>query len=262
MSRAKKFIWQNKPVSVLKLIPNILTIVGLCIGFSSVRFALDAKWEQAVLCIIVAAIVDGIDGKVARLLNATSVFGAELDSLCDFINFGVAPVLVTYLWLFNEYSIKLISWGSILFFSTCMALRLARFNTMAISVQENKALRGFFVGIPAPAGGILALLPLICEFDLSEYLGFSFRSHPLFLALYQSVIAILMASRIPTISLKDISVLPHNLWLLMLSTAIIVIALFLYTWIILPIFAVLYLCSFPFSYLSVKKISASFVNAE
>lgn len=262
MSKSKRFIWQNKPVSVLKLIPNIITMVGLCIGFSAVRFALDAKWEQAVLCTIVAAIVDAIDGKLARFLNATSVFGAELDSLCDFINFGTAPVLVTYLWIFNDYSIKLISWGSILFFAVCMALRLARFNTMSISAQENKALRGFFVGIPAPAGGILALLPLICEFDLSEYIGFSFRSHPMFLAFYQSIVAILMASRIPTISLKDISVSPHNLWLLMLCTALIVISLFLYTWIILPIFGVLYLCSLPFTYLSAKKISASFVKNE
>jgi CDP-diacylglycerol--serine O-phosphatidyltransferase len=254
--KPKKFTLGKKPVSILKLIPNIVTILGLCIGFSAIRFALDSKWELAVLFIIIAAVIDGIDGTIAKILNATSSFGAELDSLCDFVNFGITPVLITYLWIFNDYSIKVISWGAVLLFSVCTVLRLARFNTLASSASEDKALSKFIIGVPSPAGAMLALFPIAFEFHLSEYTGFSFHSHPFIIAFYQSIVGILMASRLPTYYLKNISVQPHNLWFTFIILGIIVISVFLYPWISLPFIGLVYVCSFPFSYISWKKLIA------
>ena len=257
MAKNRRINFRNRPVTFLKLIPNIITIIGLCTGFSAIRFALDSKWEFAVLCTIFASILDGLDGKIARLLNSTSTFGAELDSLCDAINFGVAPVLVTYLWTFNDYSIKVVSWATVLLFTVCMVLRLARFNTMAISASEDKILSGFFIGIPAPAGAILALAPLIHEFYLKEYTNFSFMPHPLIIAVYQCIIGFLMASKLPTYSIKNLSVDPKNLWLWLILSGIAVISIFLYTWVLLPLIALLYIFSLPFSYLSYKKLRDS-----
>ncbi len=254
INRNRRLGFKNRPVSLIKLIPNIITIIGLCAGLSAIRFALAAKWELAVTCTIIAAIIDAIDGKIARLLNSTSIFGAELDSLCDALNFGIAPVLVTYFWTLDDYSIKVVSWGIVLLFSVCAVLRLARFNTMAISASEDKILSGFFIGIPAPAGAILALMPLIYEFDLREYTDFSFQPHPLIIAVYQCAIAVLMASKLPTFSIKNISVDPKNLWLWLIFAGIIIISAFLYTWIVLPLVAILYICSLPFSYLSYRKL--------
>jgi CDP-diacylglycerol--serine O-phosphatidyltransferase len=115
-----------EPVPITKLIPNILTLIGLVIGVSSVRFALDSKWEMAVYCVLIATIIDGLDGKIARMLNATSHFGAELDSLCDFVNFGLCPALLIYLWSFQQYEYKVISWASIMFFIVCMGIKARR----------------------------------------------------------------------------------------------------------------------------------------
>ncbi len=262
VTKNRRISFNNRPVSLLKLIPNIITIVGLCVGMSAIRFAIDAKWEQAVMCIIIASIIDAIDGKIARLLNSTSTFGAELDSLCDAINFGIAPVLVTYFWTFNDYSLKVISWATVLLFSVCAVLRLARFNTMAISATEDKILSGFFVGIPAPAGAILALIPLIHEFNLQEYTNFSFMPHPLIIAIYQSFIGFLMASKLPTFSIKNIAVEPKNLWLWLIFSGIIVISVFLYTWIVLPLIALIYMGSLPFSYLSYRKLKNSIIPSK
>ncbi|MDX1923738.1 MAG: CDP-alcohol phosphatidyltransferase family protein, partial [Rickettsiaceae bacterium] len=111
MAKFRKNKLKNQKISLIRIIPNLITVSALCIGLSAIRFSLDAKWEQAVGCILVAAILDAIDGRIARYLNATSTFGAELDSLCDFVNFGIAPVILTYLWILNEYRIKVLSWG-------------------------------------------------------------------------------------------------------------------------------------------------------
>lgn len=257
MTKFKKFKWQKQPVNFLKLIPNILTISALCIGCTSIRFALDAKWEQAAFCIVIAAILDGIDGRVARFLNATSTFGAELDSLCDFINFGLSPVLITYLWIFNQYSIKLISWGVVLFFATATALRLARFNTMAFSPLEDKTFSKFNIGIPSPAGALLAILPLINELEMKDYTGFSFHAHPLMIGLYQSIVAFLMVSTVPTFSPKNISIQPKRMGIVLIFVAANLIMIFLHTWVMLPIYGLIYLLSIPYSYRQWKEYNSS-----
>jgi CDP-diacylglycerol---serine O-phosphatidyltransferase len=256
VTKFKKFKWQKQPVNFLRLLPNIITLSALCIGCTSIRFALDAKWEHAAFCIVIAAILDGIDGRVARFLNATSTFGAELDSLCDFVNFGLSPVLITYLWIFNQYNIKLISWGVVLFFAICTALRLARFNTMALSPLEDKTFSKFHIGIPSTAGALLAILPLVNELEMKDYTGFSFHSHPFIIGIYQCIIGFLMVSTVPTFSPKNISIQPRQMGIALIFVAANLIMIFLHTWMILPLYGLAYLLSIPYSYKQWKMYSA------
>lgn len=241
----------NKPIKFGKLLPNIITLCSLCFGLSSIRFALDEKWEQAVTCIIIASILDAVDGRVARYLDASSLFGAELDALCDFANFGIAPSLVIYLWAYHDCNYKLLSWGGVLLFASCMALRLARFNTNDPLKNHNQA---FLVGIPAPAGALLILLPLVFEFDLAAILNFSFKPFPLILALNQILVALLMASRVPTISLKNITITQQYLWLWLFLSATLMIATFLYSWIVASLIGVLYILHIPFILIMNKNL--------
>lgn len=235
-----------KPVPIAKLIPNILTLIGLVVGVSSIRFALDSRWEMAVYCVVIATVIDGLDGKIARMLNATSHFGAELDSLCDFVNFGVCPALLTYLWSFQQYEFKVISWAAMMIFVVCMGIRLARFNTMALNPAETKQSKMFFTGVPAPSGAMLALTPMILDFEITTFIeDFSIRSHTLSIDLYIVIIALLLASKLPTISIKNISIKPEYLSLLMIIFAIIIIITVIYPWYVLPIAAIIYLLSIP-----------------
>lgn len=248
----------TQPLSFVKLFPNIITILGLTIGVSSIRFALDGKWEQAVTCILIAAIIDGIDGKVARLLKATSIFGAELDSLSDFVNFGVSPAMLIYLWSFAQYEYKLVAWGAVLVFIVCMAIRLARFNT-SINVGNMTNMpyntKFFFTGVPAPSGALLAVVPIMVDFDLTTILHFQIRSYILPTVLYLIFIGFLVASRVPTVSIKNISIKPQYVWMSLCVSAFAIIALWIYPWFILPVLALIYLLSLPISILISKRIN-------
>lgn len=240
--RGKKIL---KPVPITKLLPNFVTLIGLIIGVSSIRFALDGAWEKAVYCIIFATIIDGIDGRVARMFNATSHFGAELDSLCDFVNFGVCPAVVTYLWSFQQYEYKVVSWASIMLLIICMALRLARFNT-ALVEPDKKSDDRFFTGVAAPAGALLALVPMMLDFDITSFIsGFSVRNHTLAIDLYICFVALLLPSRVPTLSFKKIYIKPEYVALSMAIAAAIIIIAVIYTWYMLPIAAALYFISMP-----------------
>ncbi|KAB7738543.1 CDP-diacylglycerol--serine O-phosphatidyltransferase [Parvibaculum sedimenti] len=182
------------------IIPNALTVLALCAGLTAIRFALEAKFEAAVAAIIVASVFDGLDGRVARLLNGSSKFGAELDSLTDFVNFGVAPVLVLYLWSLNE--IGGIGWIAVLGYAVCCALRLARFN-VALEDPDKPAWTGnYFVGVPAPAGAMLVMLPLYLSFIGLDGLN----TLPLLIAVHCFFVAFLLISRIPTFSGKRMGV--------------------------------------------------------
>src|ERR1700741_4352451 len=141
--------------SINRLIPNMLTLFALCAGLTSIKFALDGKWDHAVVAVIVAALFDALDGRIARLLDSTSKFGAELDSLSDFIAFGVAPSIILYVWTMDQAG--RIGWGCTLLFSACMALRLARFNTKLDNADVPAWTMRFFTGVPAPAGAGLVL---------------------------------------------------------------------------------------------------------
>jgi CDP-diacylglycerol--serine O-phosphatidyltransferase len=233
-----------KPIPFTKLLPNLVTLTGLIIGVSSIRFALDSAWEVSVYCILIAAIIDGLDGRVARMFNATSHFGAELDSLCDFVNFGLCPAMLIYLWSFQQYEYKVISWASIMLFVVCMAIRLARFNTTLLEADSKNS--RFDIGVPAPSGAILALMPMILEFEITSFIDdFSVRNYTLAINLYIVIVALLLSSRIPTISLKKFYIKPEYLSLAMIVAAAIIIIMVIYTWYALPALSVIYILSMP-----------------
>jgi CDP-diacylglycerol---serine O-phosphatidyltransferase len=190
-------------LSFNRLVPNVLTLLALCAGMTAIRFALNGNFQAAVYAIIVAGILDGLDGRVARLLKVTSHFGAELDSLSDFVSFGVAPAAVLYLWTMS--ALHSVGWAIVLFYAVCCALRLARFNTQ-LNAEPAPAMAGFFTGVPAPAGAGLVLMPMFVSFEWSDWIARS----PYLNALWIAGIAALMISTIPTLSLKKFRI-PHRL---------------------------------------------------
>jgi CDP-diacylglycerol--serine O-phosphatidyltransferase len=222
------------------LLPNILTIGGVCLGISSIKFSIDGNYNLAVTLILFAAILDALDGRIARLIKGTSEFGKELDSLTDFVSFGIAPVFVLYFWELNKYG-KL-GWAITLLYSVCCVLRLARFNLTKIEeTQEWK--NNFFEGVPSPAGGLLILMPLIYELtDLN--LGIDIKSATPYFTI---IVAILLVSKIPTLALKKISISPKTTIFLLLTIGIIFIALLFYTLETLLVFGAFYLISIPIS---------------
>ena len=239
MEENKKF----KLVSAKKtryLLPNILTLGGVCLGISSIKFSIDGNYNLAVTLILFAAILDALDGRIARLIKGTSEFGKELDSLTDFVSFGIAPVFVLYFWELSNYG-KL-GWAITLIYSVCCVLRLARFNLT--KVDENQEWKkNFFEGIPSPAGGLLILMPLI--YDLTDLnIGFDIKILTPYLTI---AIAILLVSKIPTLALKKISISPKTTVFLLLGIGIIFIALLFYTLKTLLVFGIIYLLSIPVS---------------
>ncbi len=242
---------------IVRLFPNLLTLVGLCAGLSSIRYALYGKWETAVILIIIAASIDGLDGRLARMLHSTSNFGAYLDSLCDLVNFGVAPALTLYLWKTGEA--RGFGWAFVLLFVVCAALRLARFNTSLDDENPRIGADRFFVGIPAPAGAGLALMPIMISFWAEENFKFSLRDNfflfqPSFLSLYLGVVAVMMASRVPTFSAKKIAIKTKYLSPIVILLVLSIIALIIDPWLTFPLLGGLYLLSIPFSIYSHHRL--------
>ena len=248
MDQNKKF----KLVSSKKtryLLPNILTLGGVCLGISSIKFSIDGNFNLAVILILFAAILDALDGRVARLIKGTSEFGKELDSLTDFVSFGIAPVLILYFWELSNYG-KL-GWAISLIYSVCCVLRLARFNLTKTDTQQEWK-NNFFEGIPSPAGGLLILTPLIYELSDLKF-DFNIREVTPYLTI---LIALLLVSKIPTPSLKKISISSKTTIFLLLTIGIIFIALLFYTFETLLIFSFAYLMSIPLSiFIFIKKRS-------
>ena len=239
MEQNKKF----KLVSSKKtryLLPNILTLGGVCLSISSIKFSIDGNYNLAVTLILFAAILDALDGRIARLIKGTSEFGKELDSLTDFVSFGIAPAFILYFWELKNYG-KL-GWAITLIYSVCCVLRLARFNLTKIETAENWK-NNFFEGIPSPAGGLLILMPLIYELtDLN--IGFDIKKYTPYFTI---LIAILLVSKIPTLALKKISISPKTTVFLLLGIGLIFISLLFYTLEALLIFGVAYSISIPIS---------------
>ena len=228
------------------LLPNILTLGGVCLGISSIKFSIDGNFNLAVILILLAAILDALDGRVARLIKGTSEFGKELDSLTDFVSFGIAPVLILYFWELNNYG-KL-GWAIALIYSVCCVLRLARFN-LTKNENDHEWKNNFFEGVPSPAGGLLILTPLIYELT-----GLNFNLNIKSLTPFLTVlIALLLVSKIPTPSLKKISISSKTTVFLLLSAGIIFIALLFYTFETLLVFSFIYLISVPLSIVIYKK---------
>jgi CDP-diacylglycerol---serine O-phosphatidyltransferase len=197
-----------KPVPFRVIVPNIITLIALCLGLTAIRLAYEGRLEPAVIAIVAAAFLDGVDGRIARLLKGTSRFGAELDSLADFVNFGVTPALVLYSFLLHE--LKAIGWIAVLVFAIAMALRLARFNVMLDDPDRPEWKKNFFTGMPAPAGAMSALLPLYLSF-LGVPMGAA--AAPVVL-IYLVGIAFLMVSTIPVYSGKTIGKYVPRHWVL------------------------------------------------
>lgn len=239
----------------IKLLPNLVTLAGLCIGLSAIRFAIEDDYLTAVSLLLVAGFLDGIDGRLARFLNSTSEFGAQLDSLIDFVNFGVVPGFIVYMWVNSFVDIKGFDWAIVLFFSVCMALRLARFNVALNQEVKNPTLaKYFFRGIPAPCGAAMAILPLVLSFQFGDDYFFT---NPVLVIFYVFIIAVLAASTIPTISIKKIPVKNEYIYLTLLILGSIVIGLVTAPWFTLAIIGVTYGLSIPvtvFYYFKIKNL--------
>ena len=230
------------------ILPNLLTLIGVCLGISSIKFALDQNYSLAVIFLIFAAILDTLDGRIARLIKGTSEFGKELDSLTDFVSFGIAPAFILYFWELKNYG--KIGWAITLIFSVCCVLRLARFNLTKIS-EDDEWKRNYFQGIPSPAGAILILLPLI--YELSELqLDLDIKKTTPYLVV---TIAVLLISNIPTFSLKKIKVSSQLTIFLLFGIVVVFVSLIFFTFKALLILALLYLTSIPVSYFLHKKMS-------
>ena len=244
--RRHKTPLREQPLS--RLFPNMITLAGMCCGLSSIRFAINERWELAVTFIIAAAIIDGMDGRVARLLGATSEFGAQLDSLSDFVCFGVAPALVMYIWLLHD--IRGIGWAVTLFFVICTALRLARFNTGLVIKPKYSWAGQFFTGVPSPAGGVLCLLPMIIFLQTEEqYLP------PALVASHLVMVGALMASRIPTFAGKNLRI-PHDRILpFMIGAAFLIVLLIIEPWLMISVLSGVYIASIYFSIRRYRKLA-------
>ena len=230
------------------LLPNILTLAGVCLGISSIKFSIDGNYSLAVIFILFAAILDALDGRVARLIKGTSEFGKELDSLTDFVSFGIAPVFILYFWELNNYG-KL-GWAITLIYSVCCVLRLARFNLTKIS--DNQIWKNnYFEGVPSPAGGLLILMPLIFELANFDF-NYDFKNLTPYLTI---IVAVLLVSKVPTLSLKKISISPKTTVFILLGIGTIFISLLFYTFKTLIIFGLVYLISIPISFLMFKNQS-------
>jgi len=235
-------------IPVRTLAPNLVTLLALCAGLTAIRLAFENRYGLALAAIVFAAILDGIDGRLARLLKGTSRFGAELDSLSDFVNFGVAPALILYFW--GLHDLKSGGWIAAMVFAICAGLRLARFNVM-IDDPERPAWAGnFFVGVPAPAGAIIVLLPIYAAF-----LGVPRSQFLTWLTLaYTLAIAWLMVSRLPVFSGKRVGqrVPPEMVGPLVVVMVLAVALLIAYPWILLTAGTLAYLVSLPFGWLSYR----------
>ena len=238
-----KTIGKLKEVPFRKMAPNIVTLMALCAGITTIRFAIMEKWTYAIFCIFFFFFFDGLDGRVARKLKASSKFGAELDSLSDFVSFGVAPAVLMYQWSLHT----LPNWGWILtlMFSAAMSMRLARFNTMLEDAAVPEYWSHYFVGVPAPMAAAIGIMPLLIWFDNKE-LEFILRN-PYFCGFIMFLVAFLMVSRIPTLSLKKTKISSDWFVPLMILFALFVSCLITRPWLTLGLFTLCYILTIPFT---------------
>ncbi len=233
-------IVSNKKTRVI--LPNMFTLVGVCIGLSSIKFAFDEKFTLSIIAIIVAAIIDGLDGRIARLIQGTSKVGKELDSLTDVISFGVAPAFIMYFWKLNE--LGRVGWLICLIYVVCVALRLARFNVN--SGEEPSWRDNFFEGIPSPAGGVIVLMPLIYSLSDIQILNIN---DDFFVPILFITISILLISKVPTYALKKISV-PRSMTIFLLLAVVLYFGLLLiYTFNAIVISGLIYFIMIPISFM-------------
>ncbi len=232
----------QRPLTIARLIPNVVTLGALCCGLTAMRMAIVGRWELAAMFIVIAAFLDGMDGRLARLLKASSQFGAQLDSLSDIVCFGVAPAMIMYHWQLQ--GMKGIGWMMALFYAVCCALRLARFNTALVDEKPPEAWeKKFFTGVPSPAGAMLALLPLTATLALGE----GYADKPWIVALTLPLAALIMASRWPTFAPKGWRITPPMVLPVMIGFGFFVASIVIQPWETIAIVSVGYLVSLPIS---------------
>jgi CDP-diacylglycerol---serine O-phosphatidyltransferase len=225
----------------VRVLPNAITVLAMCAGLSAVQFALSGQFHLSIAAIAVAAVLDSLDGRIARLLDATSKMGAELDSLADAISFGVAPALVLYIWKFEG---NRFGWVVTLVFAVCIILRLARFNTLLDDTEQPPYAKEFFIGVPAPAGGLTALLPLILTLQLGHS---GWWNSDVAVVLWTVGIAALLISRIPTLSLKTIRVPQKAIAPMLVVVTILAAAVITYPLVALASALLIYLLHVPYA---------------
>ena len=246
-----KIVSDKKTARVI--LPNMLTLIGVCIGLTSIRFALDGRFEFAIIAIMFAALIDGLDGRIARLIKGTSKVGKELDSLTDMISFGVAPAFIMFFWKLN--TLGRFGWLLCLIYVICVALRLARFNVN--SGQEPSWKDNFFEGVPSPAGGILVLTPLIISLS-----GFDFfeLNYNIIVPTFFILTSLLLISKFPTYSFKKI-IIPRRTTIFLLFGIVLFFGLLLiYTFNVIAISTIIYLSLLPISFFHFQKIKKQHEN--
>ena len=229
------------------ILPNMLTLIGVCIGLTSIRFALDGKFEFAIIAIILAAIIDGLDGRIARLIKGTSKVGKELDSLTDMISFGVAPAFIMYFWKLN--TLGRFGWLVCLIYVICVALRLARFNIN--SNQEPSWRDNFFEGVPSPAGGILVLTPLIISLTNFDYISINYN---IVVPAFFVTTSLLLISKFPSYSFKKIVIQRKTTIFLLFGIILFFGLLLIYPFNVIAISSIIYLTMLPISFFHYQKL--------
>ena len=240
-----KVVTDKKTARVI--LPNMLTLIGVCIGLTSIRFALDGRFEFAIVAIILAAIIDGLDGRIARLIKGTSKVGKELDSLTDMISFGVAPAFIMYFWKLN--TLGRFGWLVCLIYVICVALRLARFNVN--SGQEPSWRDNFFEGVPSPAGGILVLTPLIFSMTNFEFITINYD---VVVPIFFIVTSLLLISKFPSYSFKKIVIQRKTTIFLLFGIVLFFGLLLIYPFNVIAISAIIYLAMLPISFFHYQKL--------
>jgi len=230
-----------------KMIPNLITVLAVCFGLSGLRYALAGKWEFAVGMIVLAAVFDALDGRMARLLRAQSKFGAELDSLSDFVSFGVVPGVIVFLWALQP--IGNFGWMAGLFYATCCMLRLARFNTL-LDDDKPAFAYNYFTGVPAPAGAGLALLPMMLSFQT----GIDFAAYPPLVAIWLLFVGLLMVSQLPTFSFKRMKVPQRMALPILIGAGLIITGVVSAPWFMLALLMTAYLASIPLSVFAYRRL--------
>ena len=248
-----KIIADKKNARVI--LPNMLTLIGVCIGLTSIRFALDGKFEFAIIAIIFAAIIDGLDGRIARLIKGTSKVGKELDSLTDMISFGVAPAFIMYFWKLN--TLGRFGWLVCLIYVICVALRLARFNVN--SNQEPSWRDNFFEGVPSPAGGILVLTPLIISMTNFDYFKINYD---IIVPIIFIITSFLLISKFPSYSFKKIVIQRKTTIFLLFGIVLFFVLLLIYPFNIISLSSIFYLCLLPVSFIHYKMKKKQNENIE
>ncbi len=238
---------EPRELNLLQLLPNFLTVGAICAGLTAIRFAINGSFDMAVGLIILAAALDGIDGRLARLLRSESAIGAELDSLADFLNFGVAPALFLYLWALQEARSE--GWVAVLVYAACCVLRLARFNVAAKKTDENVD-KAYFTGVPAPAGALLVLLP----YYIAKLTPEPSVAPGYVVAVQMLLVGLLMISRLPTPSLKTTTFAAENVKFVVVAFVAILAALLTYPWATLALAAGVYLVSLVWAWRQKRRI--------